>query len=81
MALHYCSEFNSPDCESNVSYVLEYRVAVNEPYSIAVYFELETCIIQIFGLHDFGLSLTTHSLIEVIILMTRSAVTPLYGAL
>ena len=55
-------------------------MAVNEPYSVAVYFELETCIIQIFTLHDFGLSLTTHSLIDVTILMIRSAVTPLYGA-
>lgn len=49
-------------------------MAVNEPYSVAVYFELETCIIQIFSLNDFGLSLTTHSLTEVTILMTRSAV-------
>jgi hypothetical protein len=56
-------------------------VAVNELFSVAVYFELETWIIQIFSLHDFGLSLTTHSLIELTILMNRSAVTPLYGAL
>jgi hypothetical protein len=42
MALHCSSEFSTPDCESNVSFVLEYLVAVNELYSVAGYFELET---------------------------------------